>query len=73
MHALSTATGQAQAEGDINNSDFDFCDTSEGVLGIFAGIANQQNNPYFNIAAIARNMTESEWLASYFPPPSVPT
>lgn len=47
-------------------SDFDFCDTDDGVLGIFAGIANQASNPYFNIAAIARNMTSEEWLASYF-------
>ena len=23
----------------------DFCDTTEGVLGVFAGIANQQSNP----------------------------
>ncbi len=55
-----------QAHGDINDSDFDFCDTTEGVLGIFAGIANQASNPYFNIAAIARNMTSAQWLASYF-------
>ena len=58
-----------QASGDINDSDFDFCDTADGVLGIFAGIANQANNPYFNIAAIARNLTSAEWLASYFAEP----
>ena len=57
-----------QAHGDINDSDFDFCDTTEGVLGIFAGIANQASNPYFNIAAIARNQTSAQWLASYFDP-----
>ena len=34
-----------QVLGDINNSDFDFCDTEDGVLGVFAGIANQQSNP----------------------------
>ena len=48
-----------QAEGNINDSDFDFCDTPDGVLAVFAGIANQQSNPYFNIAAIARNTTEA--------------
>lgn len=53
--------------GDINNSDFDFCDTEDGVLGILAGIANQQSNPYFNIATIAKGQNSAEWLASYFP------
>ena len=56
-----------QVGGDINDSDFDFCDTADGVLGIFAGIANQESNPYFNIAAIARNKTSAGWLESYFP------
>ena len=56
-----------QAEGDINNSDFDFCDTPEGVLGIYAGNGNQVSNPYFNAAAIARNTTSAAWLASFFP------
>ena len=55
-----------QQDGDINNSDFDFCDTADGVLGIFAGIANQASNPYFNIAALAPNTTSAAWLASYF-------
>jgi hypothetical protein len=35
-------------------------------LGIFAGIANQASNPYFNIAASVQNMTSAQWLASYF-------
>jgi hypothetical protein len=55
-----------QTEGDINNSDFDFCDTADGVFGLFAGIANQRSNPYFNIGAIAKGVTSSQWLASYF-------
>eukprot|EP01049_Picozoa_sp_SAG25_P004463 SAG25_NODE_282_length_10426_cov_27.226784_2_plen_671_part_00 len=56
-----------QDRGDINDSDFDFCDTAHGdVLGIFAGIANQASNPYFNIAASVQNMTSAQWLASYF-------
>ena len=65
---LAAIFGHApQAKGNINDSDFDFCDTADGVLGVFAGIANQESNPYFNIAAIARNTTEAKWLASYFP------
>jgi hypothetical protein len=55
-----------QALGDINNSDFDFCDTKDGVFGLFAGIANQQSNPYFNIAALAKGTTSAKWLAGYF-------
>ena len=43
---LAAIHGHApQVLGDINNSDFDFCDTEVGVLGVFAGIANQQSNP----------------------------
>ena len=43
---LAAIHGHApQVLGDINNSDFDFCDTEDGVLGVFAGIANQQSNP----------------------------
>lgn len=53
--------------GNINDSDFDFCDTDEGVLGVFAGIANQQSNPYFSIATIVPGQTTSEWLSSMFP------
>lgn len=61
------AITSSQDRGDINDSDFDFCDTAHGdVLGIFAGIANQASNPYFNIAASVQNMTSAQWLASYF-------
>ena len=51
---------------DINDSDFDFCDSAEGVVGIFAGIANQQGNPYFNIAGLAKGVTSKQWLEGYF-------
>ena len=55
-----------QEDGNINNSDFDFCDTSEGVLGVYAGISNQKSNPYFGEATLVANATSAEWLQSLF-------
>lgn len=55
-----------RVDGNINNSDYDFCDTPEGVLGVYAGISNQQSNPYFGEATLVANATSAEWLASLF-------
>jgi hypothetical protein len=61
-----------QVEGNINDSDFDFCDAPDkgGVFAIWAGIANQRGNPYFNIGGIARNVTSQQWLEGYFTTPA---
>eukprot|EP01051_Picozoa_sp_SAG22_P001993 SAG22_NODE_84_length_21617_cov_48.600102_16_plen_187_part_00 len=63
-----------QHDGNINNSDFDFCDAPElgGVFGLWAGIANQQSNPYFNIGGVAKvqpaggKSASQVWLESFF-------
>ena len=55
-----------QVDGNINDSDFDFCDTPGGVLGVYAGISNQQSNPYFGEATLIANTSSAEWLASLF-------
>jgi hypothetical protein len=55
-----------QVDGNINDSDFDFCDTPEGVLGVYSGISNQQSNPYFGEATLLANTTSAKWLASLF-------
>eukprot|EP01051_Picozoa_sp_SAG22_P008639 SAG22_NODE_670_length_7987_cov_2.733519_1_plen_1844_part_00 len=59
-----------QVDGNINDSDFDFCDTPEGVLGVYAGISNQQSNPYFGEATLLANTTSANWLASLFRVPA---
>jgi hypothetical protein len=66
IRGLTRLTRLASRTADINDSDFDFCDSAEGVVGIFAGIANQQANPYFNVAAIAKGVTSQQWLEGYF-------
>ena len=57
-----------QVLGNINDSDFDFCDAPDmgGVFGLWAGIANQQNNPYFNIGGVVKGITSQQWLEGYF-------
>ena len=59
-----------QVDGNINDSDFDFCDTPEGVLGVYSGISNQQSNPYFGEATLLANTTSAKWLASLFRVPA---
>ena len=72
---LWSSRGHApQVEGNINNSDMDFCDAPElgGVFGLWAGIANQQSNPYFSIGGVAKvrpaaGKTASQvWLEGFF-------
>jgi hypothetical protein len=60
-----------QEDGDINNSDFDFCDSEGGVFAVYAGIANQKSNPYFYEGAFAPNVTSAEWLAGFFADESI--
>ena len=57
-----------QTEGNINDSDFDFCDAPDkgGVFAVWAGIANQRSNPYFNIGGLVNGTTSQEWLEGYF-------
>ena len=63
-----------QVEGNINDSDFDFCDAPDlgGVFGLWAGIANQQSNPYFNIGGVAKvqpsggKSASQIWLEGFF-------
>ena len=63
-----------QRAGNINDSDFDFCDAPElgGVFGLWAGIANQQSNPYFNIGGLAKvqpsdgKSASQIWLERFF-------
>ena len=37
-----------------------------GVFALWAGIANQRGNPYFNIGGVVANTTSQEWLEGYF-------
>lgn len=55
-------------QGNINDSDLDFCDAPDkgGVFVLWAGIANQRGNPYFNIGGIVAGTTSQEWLEGCF-------
>ena len=43
---------------------FDFYDTEDGVLEVYAGISNQQSNPYYGKATLVANTASAQWPAS---------